>query len=262
MRIGDITNTLMMMANYQNQYAKRYASDQEQITTGKKPTDPSTIGRIARTQAQINQMNVEQNNLEDSLAQNQSMTNTLTAESSSANTLVSLSEQYNQSGADQTSIESQAGAALNAMASTMASASYNGANPFSDASSPKFTIQTNATDSTKYDITLNDGTTLSSQSVSDILSSDAVKTNLLDPISSAQSDLVTSSTLLKTEQDLNTNQQLVLNKELSNLQDADVTKVTADAAIQQSMVGLTQNLMNAYTATMKQQVGSLFDALA
>ena len=277
MRIGEMVSNMMMVQNNQNVFAKRLSKANMELATGKRVNsasdDPSMIGRIERTKAQLNETRIIQNSLADGISRNQTMEATLTSLSSATEELSSLAVEKGTPGADTNIIEAQGKELLDSMVSAMASSDFNGANPFSQAtvnyrvsggntltqSTPQFNIAKNTTDPTKYDITLNDGTTLSGQSVTDILDSDFIKTNLTNQVSGAKSSIGTSSNILEFRKNYEETKETVLTKTLSNIEDADLSKSTIEANIASQMIQMNQNSLTMYARMMQSQVGSIFD---
>lgn len=278
--IGSLSSSMMMMANAQQNWFSRYNKDEQQLSTGLKvnsPADsPSTWGQIQDLKSRINANPIVQQGLQSGINRDTTMENTLGALGSSASALSNLSVQYAQSGANKTSIESQATSILNSMVNQMANTSFNGNNPFTQGSislltngdsgsisttAPKFNIVHNATNSSNYDITLNNGTVLSNQTTAQILGSGFAKTNLTDQISSANSSLGTQDTILKDQKSLESSNLTAMNSQLSNLQDVNVAKVTSDAVVSQSMSNSLSKLYTSYSADTSNMIGSLFSAL-
>lgn len=277
MRIGEMVSNMMMVQNNQNVFAGRLSKANMQLATGKRVNsasdDPSMIGRIERTKAQLNETRITQSSLADGVNRNQTMEATLNSLSSATEELSSLAVTKGTPGADTATIDSQGKELLDSMVSAMASSEFNGANPFSQGTvnyrvsggstlsqdTPKFNIVKNATDPTKYDITLNDGTSLAGQSVTDIMDSNYIKTNLTNQVSGAKSSIGTSSNILEFRKNYEATKETVLTKTLSNIEDADLGKATIEANIASQMIQMNQNSLTMYSRMMQSQVGSLFD---
>lgn len=280
MRIGEITSNMMMVARNQNHYVNQYQKSQTQLSTGKRVNtaadDPSAIGRIQRTKALLNESIITSDALEGVSYRNQAMETSLDGMGSMAEELGSLAIEYNGVNPHKATIESQATSLLDAMVDMQDGTLVNGSNPFTDGKntvrlsggktttveSPKFQITKNATDPTHYDIILNDGTTLSDQSVSDILDSDYIQENLTNQISGAKAFIGINERILESRKNIERKNQEILTKTLSNLEDADLTKSTVEANIASQMITLNQGLMSTSAGQMQSQVGMLFNMLA
>lgn len=272
-----MVSNMMTMQRGQEMYASKLNKANMEIATGKRVNsasdDPSAIGRIERTKAQLNEAKIVQSALEDGMNRNAMMEATLNTLSSANEELASLAVEKDSPGADATAIEEQAKQLLDAMVTSMSDSDHNGTNPFTQASvsfttsgggtitqdTPKFNITKNADDPTTYDITLNDGTKVEGKSVSDILDSTFIKDNLTKQVSSAKSSIGTNTNVLKFRQNYEKTREEVLTKTLSNIEDADLGKATIEANIATQMMQLNQNMMASATRSMANQVGSVFD---
>lgn len=263
MRIGQMVSNMMMISRYQNMNAEKLHDANMEMATGKRVNsaadDPSAIGRIQRTKAQINESQITQRVLEDKRNQNAMVEASLTAMGDASKELASLAVKEGTPGADTASIEAKAKSLLDSMVKIQSETTFNGANPFTDGSSPSFTIKANETDPTTYDITLNDGTTLTGKSVSDIVDSSFIKENISGQISEARSAVGVETNILEFRSSYEKTRESVLTKSLSNIQDADLDESAIKASIATQMIQANQQLLAKSTNMMARQIGSAFD---
>lgn len=280
MRIGEMTTMMRKISRNQTMYAQKAQKADMQLATGKRVNsaadDPSAIGRIQRTKAEISTSKIAQSSLSEALLRNDTMETTLNLMSESATDLNTLALQKGQPGADRASLETQAATVLDSMVSAMAGTSYNGVNPFAEESisidgsgggsltvdSPEFNIVKNGTDPTKYDITLNDGTELTGKSVSDILNSSFIQDNLSSEITNATSSVGISNNVINRRKSFEVSQEETLANMLSNIEDADMAQASIDSAVSKKMVAINQTLMTSYASSSQSQISSLLNIIA
>lgn len=277
MRIGEMASNMMMISKNQMHFMKSNMIAQKEIATGKRVNsaadDPSSIHRIQRLKGTLNEINITKSNLDQASFRNQAMESSLNEMGNMANDLLSLSIQYEGFDPDKQVIETQATAILDNMVSIQANTSYNGSNPFTDGksqvrltggntitiNSPKFQITKNSTNPSNYDITLNDGTKLENQSVSDILSSDFIQENFSNQISEAKASIGINDRILETRKNIESRQEEVLTKALSNIEDADLAKSSINLNITSQMVNLNQALLLSSSNQFQQYTGMIFN---
>lgn len=277
MRIGEMVSNMMTISRHKENYAKQLQKANLEMATGKRVNsasdDPSAIGRIERTKAQLNESKIVQSALNEGINRNNMMEATLNGMSSASEKLSSLAVKHTSPGENTADIEAQAKSILDSMVDMMAKTSYNGVNPFSQATAefrtsgggtltqntPTFNIKANESDPTTYDITLNDGTELTGQSISDILDSDFITTNLTDQISSAKSSIGSSNNILEFRKNYEATREEILTKSLSNIQDADLSQSAIQSNIATQMIQMNQQNLSNLSGMMAREVGSIFD---
>lgn len=279
MRIGQMTSMMRMVSNNQKTQAATYTNAQKQISTGKRVNsaadDPSAIGRIARTKADLSASKIRQASLSDAKLRNTTMENSLDFSSDATHELNKLAVSHSSPGVDRGAIEKQATDLLDSMVDTMANTEYNGSNPFTqgkiniglsnggslELDAPKFNIKKNVTDPTTYDIIKADGTTLSGQSVEDILDSDFIETNLTNEIADAKSKIGVSDNIINFRQNHEAKQEVNLTSQLSQMEDADLAEVAVDAAMAKTMMDMNQGLLGVVAQNGQQQIGSILNMI-
>lgn len=274
MRIGDYARTSQKMINSINNYQNQINKSQKRLSTGKKLSsdNPSLIGRGERLKSLINTSKITQGALKDAQLKNQSMGNTLSLLTENVNDLASLATEKGMPGADLDAIKSQAKQMLDSMAESMANTKFNGANPFTSGDTvitsnggtstfktPKFNIAANAGDPTTYDITLNDGTSLTAQSVDDILDATFIGTNLQTEVSNARSTIATNSNIMERHIKLETKNEEIMTQSLENLEGIDLSKETVEMNKNSALLQINNQLLSATTGSFAQQVGNILD---
>lgn len=277
MRIGELANNMMILARTQNQFMMQYQKAQKEISTGKRVNtaadNPIAIGQIQRTKALINETEITQNALGSVKLRNQAMETTLTQMGEISNDLYSLSIQYNGISPEKETLEAQAIALLDEMVSMQESTRFNGTNPFSDNSysvrlssgstltlnNPSFSITKNEAEPSNYDITLNDGTKVTNQSVQDILNSEFIQNNLSNQISSARTTIGINDRILDSRMKIEAVNEELLTGLLSRLEDADLAKSSVDVNIAGQMINLNQGLLYTASGQLQGQIGSIFN---
>lgn len=277
MRIGELANNMMILARTQNQFMMQYQKAQKEISTGKRVNtaadNPIAIGQIQRTKALINETEITQNALGSVKLRNQAMETTLTQMGEISNDLYSLSIQYNGIPPEKETLEAQAIALLDEMVSMQESTRFNGTNPFSDNSysvrlssgstltlnNPSFSITKNEAEPSNYDITLNDGTKVTNQSVQDILNSEFIQNNLSNQISSARTTIGINDRILDSRMKIEAVNEELLTGLLSRLEDADLAKSSVDVNIAGQMINLNQGLLYTASGQLQGQIGSIFN---
>lgn len=274
MRIGDYARTSQKMINSINNYQNQINKSQKRLSTGKKLSsdNPSLIGRGERLKSLINTSKITQGALQDAQLKNQSMENTLSLLTENVNDLASLATEKGMPGADLDAIKSQAKQMLDSMAESMANTKFNGANPFTSGDTvitsnggtstfktPEFNIAANAGDPTTYDITLNDGTSLTAQSVDDILDATFIGTNLQTEVSNARSTVATNSNIMERHIKLETKNEEIMTQSLENLEGIDLSKETVEMNKNSALLQINNQLLSATTGSFAQQVGTILD---
>lgn len=244
------------------------------MSTGKKLSsdNPSSIGRGERLKSMINASRITQSALQDAQLKNQAMENTLSLLTENVNDLASLATEKGMPGADLDAIKSQAKQMLDSMAESMANTKFNGANPFTSGDTvitsnggtstfktPKFNIAVNAEDPTTYDITLNDGTSLTAQSIDDILDATFIETNLQTEVSNARSTVATNSNIMERHIKLETKNEEIMTQSLENLEGIDLSKETVEMNKNSALLQINNQLLSATTGSFAQQVGTILD---
>lgn len=220
----------------------------------------------------INASKITQSALQDAQLKNQAMENTLSLLTENVSDLASLATEKGMPGADLDAIKSQAKQMLDSMAESMANTKFNGANPFTSGDTvitsnggtstfktPGFNIAVNAEDPTKYDITLNDGTSLTEQSVDDILDATFIKTNLQTEVSSARSTVATNTNIMERHVKLETKNEEIMTQSLENLEGIDLSKETVEMNKNSALLQINNQLLSATTGSFAQQVGNILD---
>lgn len=274
MRIGDYVRTSTQMINNINKYQTAINKSQDRLAAGKKLSsdNPSSIGRGERLKSMINASRITQSSLKDAQLKNQAMDNTLSLLSESVSDLASLATESVMPGADTAAIEKQAAQMLDSMADSMANTKFNGSNPFTGGDTtitsnggsttfktPEFNIAKNAGDPTTYDITLNDGTTLSGQSVTDILDSTYITTNLQTEVSNARSTVATNTNIMERHVKLETKNEEIMTQSLENLEGIDLSKETVEMNKNTALLQINNQLLSATTGQFAQQIGNILD---
>jgi len=275
MRIGDYVRTSQQMINSINNYQNQINKSQQRLSTGKKLSsdNPSSIGRGERLKSMINASRITQSALQDAQLKNQAMENTLSLLTENVNDLASLATEKGMPGADLDAIKSQAKQMLDSMAESMANTKFNGANPFTSGDTvitsnggtstfktPEFNIAVNAEDPTTYDITLNDGTQLTGQSVDDILDSTFIETNLKKEVSNARSTVATNTNIMERHLKLETKNEEIMTQSLENLEGIDLSKETVEMNKNSALLQINNQLLSAFiTGQFAQQVGNILD---
>lgn len=274
MRIGDYVRTSQKMINSINNYQNQINKSQKRLSTGKKLSsdNPSSIGRGERLKSMINASKITQSALQDAQLKNQAMENTLSLLTENVSDLASLATEKGMPGADLDAIKSQAKQMLDSMAESMANTKFNGANPFTSGDTvitsnggtstfktPEFNIAVNAEDPTKYDITLNDGTSLTAQSVDDILDATFIETNLQTEVSSARSTVATNTNIMERHVKLETKNEEIMTQSLENLEGIDLSKETVEMNKNSALLQINNQLLSATTGSFAQQVGNILD---
>jgi len=274
MRIGDYVRTSQQMINSINNYQNQINKSQQRLSTGKKLSsdNPSSIGRGERLKSMINASRITQSSLKDAQLKNQAMENTLSLLTENVNDLASLATEKGMPGADLDAIKSQAKQMLDSMAESMANTKFNGANPFTSGDTvitsnggtstfktPKFNIAVNAEDPTTYDITLNDGTSLTAQSIDDILDATFIETNLQTEVSNARSTVATNSNIMERHIKLETKNEEIMTQSLENLEGIDLSKETVEMNKNSALLQINNQLLSATTGQFAQQVGNILD---
>ena len=274
MRIGDYVRTSTQMINNINKYQTAINKSQDRLATGKKLSsdNPSSIGRGERLKSMINASRITQSSLKDAQLKNQAMDNTLSLLSESVSDLASLATESVMPGADTAAIEKQAAQMLDSMADSMANTKFNGSNPFTGGDTtitsnggsttfktPEFNIAKNAGDPTKYDITLSDGTTLSAQSVTDILDSTYITKNLQTEVSNARSTVATNTNIMERHVKLEIKNEEIMTQSLENLEGIDLSKETVEMNKNTALLQINNQLLSATTGQFAQQIGNILD---
>lgn len=274
MRIGDYVRTSQNMINSINNYQNQINKSQKRLSTGKKLSsdNPSLIGRGERLKSMINASKITQSALQDAQLKNQAMENTLSLLTENVNDLASLATEKGTPGADLDAIKSQAKQMLDSMAESMANTKFNGVNPFTSGDTvitsnggtstfktPEFNIAINAEDPTTYDITLNDGTSLTEQSIDDILDATFIETNLQTEVSSARSTVATNSNIMERHIKLETKNEEIMTQSLENLEGIDLSKETVEMNKNSALLQINNQLLSATTSSFAQQVGNILD---
>jgi len=274
MRIGDYVRTSQQMINSINNYQNQINKSQQRLSTGKKLSsdNPSSIGRGERLKSMINASRITQSSLKDAQLKNQAMENTLSLLTENVSDLASLATEKGMPGADLDAIKSQAKQMLDSMAESMANTKFNGANPFTSGDTvitsnggtstfktPKFNIAVNAEDPTTYDITLNDGTSLTAQSIDDILDATFIETNLQTEVSNARSTVATNSNIMERHIKLETKNEEIMTQSLENLEGIDLSKETVEMNKNSALLQINNQLLSATTGQFAQQVGNILD---
>lgn len=274
MRIGDYVRTSQQMINSINNYQNQINKSQKRLSTGKKLSsdNPSSIGRGERLKSMINASKITQSALKDAQLKNQAMENTLSLLTENVSDLASLATEKGMPGADLDAIKSQAKQMLDSMAESMANTKFNGANPFTSGDTvitsnggtstfktPKFNIAVNAEDPTTYDITLNDGTSLTAQSIDDILDATFIETNLQTEVSNARSTVATNSNIMERHLKLETKNEEIMTQSLENLEGIDLSKETVEMNKNSALLQINNQLLSATTGQFAQQVGNILD---
>lgn len=274
MRIGDYVRTSQKMINSINNYQNQINKSQKRLSTGKKLSsdNPSSIGRGERLKSMINASKITQSALKDAQLKNQAMENTLSLLTENVSDLASLATEKGMPGADLDAIKSQAKQMLDSMAESMANTKFNGANPFTSGDTvitsnggtstfktPKFNIAVNAEDPTTYDITLNDGTSLTAQSIDDILDATFIETNLQTEVSNARSTVATNSNIMERHIRLETKNEEIMTQSLENLEGIDLSKETVEMNKNSALLQINNQLLSATTGLFAQQVGNILD---
>ncbi|QKY71271.1 flagellin [Lentibacillus sp. CBA3610] len=258
MRIGEMASHMMMMARNQENYTEKLYKANQQMATGKRVNsaadDPSMIGRIERTKAQLNESKWTQGALEDGINRNAMIEATLESARANGDELSSIAMRYQAEDADKPQMETQAKDLLNAMADTFTEASYNQTNPF-DQDTSLFRISKNENDPSTYDIRKNDGAVLEGKTISDILDPEFIQENLTNEIAGSKSRVGTSTTILESKANYEKTKEEILTKSLSNMQDADLTEASTQATIAKQMIQINQNMMSSW----HEQAGSVLD---
>lgn len=200
------------------------------------------------------------------------MENTLSLLTENVSDLASLATEKGMPGADLDAIKSQAKQMLDSMAESMANTKFNGANPFTSGDTvitsnggtstfktPKFNIAVNAEDPTTYDITLNDGTSLTAQSIDDILDDTFIETNLQTEVSNARSTVATNSNIMERHIKLETKNEEIMTQSLENLEGIDLSKETVEMNKNSALLQINNQLLSATTGSFAQQVGTILD---
>ena len=274
MRIGDYVRTSQKMINSINNYQNQINKSQKRLSTGKKLSsdNPSSIGRGERLKSMINASKITQSALKDAQLKNQAMENTLSLLTENVSDLASLATEKGMPGADLDAIKSQAKQMLDSMAESMTNTKFNGANPFTSGDTvitsnggtstfktPKFNIAVNAEDPTTYDITLNDGTSLTAQSIDDILDATFIETNLQTEVSNARSTVATNSNIMERHIRLETKNEEIMTQSLENLEGIDLSKETVEMNKNSALLQINNQLLSATTGSFAQQVGNILD---
>lgn len=240
--------------------------------------DPSAISKIQNLTASLNTSKVVQKNLQDAIGLTSTMENTYNSITSSSNDLLELavkSENGVVSDGDKAVLKQNATQILDGMASSIQNAEYNGKRVFDNASytfqaglnygdkvtvtTPKFSIVKNA-DNT-YDITKSDGTTLSSQTVDDILKSDFINENIISQASVGKSYVGSMQNFMDKKTEYLQNMDVINSKTLSNLQDVDIAEETMNISKAQTLLSINTALQSSTMSNYQQYVGTLLNSI-
>lgn len=279
MRIGEMVAMNYKMITNMNKYNQMANTSAQRIATGKRVNsaadDPSAIGRIARMEAQMRQSRISTKNIDDGIGLVKTMDTAFSQIHEAALNLSELAVKYKDPGlsaSEKTSIEEQAKGYLDEISNYMTNAQYNGSVVFATPQynvftslgdlkidTTKFSIKANGAN---YDFTGHDGTALTGKTMADILDSNFVTDNILNPISQARSAVGVKEQILEKRKNFDSVKEVIQTDALSKLQDADTAKETANMAKYQALAAINNQLIASYTSQMQSQIVSLFNALA
>lgn len=278
MRIGEMVSTMQRMVNAMNNFNALAQKSAQRLATGKRVNsvadDPSAIGRINRLDSAIRANKIYQSNINNGISLVKTMDSALKSMEEAGKRLAELAVRYNNSSisaAEKTQIEEEAKAYLDEIKNTLQNTEFNGIKVFQTASynifsssgtvtvdTPKFKIESGATAGT-YIITDNSGNTLSDKTVNEILTSDFVNKNIVEPIAQARSQVGVRQTILENRLNFEKEMEAIQVEALSNIEDVDVAEENMQLTKYQTLAALNSKMLASYSYQMYSTIGQLLD---
>lgn len=279
MRIGEVLSTMSKMVNTYNNLNALSQKSIQRISTGKRinsaADDPAAVLQISKLESKINELSGIQKGIQDGISLLQTIDKTYENMSTTAQKLVDLASQYNNgtlSDSDKKIIEEQAKAYLNEIINQKNNTTFNGMNVFSKSqyniyrgisgnstiNIPKFDISYDSTTDT-YSFTDNNGNVISGKNISEILNTDFIQNNIINPISQARSYIGTQEDILEKALNFEQSQEIIAQQTLSTIQDVNIEEEKANLAMYQTQMNIITQLMSNYSNMIQKQMENLFN---